>query len=61
MVIKSIKNLMSDRCIVQKKLNEILQTYRQSILPEVFEEWDILDDDERSKVTGMNDLFCGLH
>ena len=60
-VIKSIKNSMSDRCIVQKKFNEILQTYRQSILPEVVEEWDILDDDERSKVTRMNDLFCGLH
>ena len=61
-VIKSVKNLMSDRCIVQKKFNEILQTYRQSILTEVVEEWDILDDDdERSKVTKMNDLFCGLH
>ena len=60
-VMKSIKNLMSDRCIVQKKFNEILQTYRQSILPDVVEEWDILDDDERSKVTRMNDLFCGLH
>jgi hypothetical protein len=60
-VMKSIKNLMSDRCIVQKKFNEILQTYRQSILPEVVEEWDIMDDDEKSKVSRMNDLFCGLH
>ncbi|CAB3978959.1 Hypothetical predicted protein [Paramuricea clavata] len=60
-VMKSIKNLMSDRCIVQKKFNEILQKYRQSILPEVVEEWDILDDDEKSKVERMNDLFCGLH
>ena len=39
-VMKSIKNLMSECCIVQKKFNEILQTYRQSILPEVVEEWD---------------------
>ncbi|CAB4040037.1 Hypothetical predicted protein [Paramuricea clavata] len=60
-VMKSIKNLMSDRCIVQQKFNEILQTYRQSILPEVVEEWDIMDDDEKSKVSRMNDLFCGLH
>jgi hypothetical protein len=60
-VMKSIKNLMSDRCIVQNKFNEILQTYRQSILPEVVEEWDIMDDDEKSKVSRMNDLFCGLH
>jgi hypothetical protein len=60
-VMKSIKNLMSDRCIVQKKFNEILQTYRQSILPEVVDEWDIMNDDEKSKVSRMNDLFCGLH
>jgi hypothetical protein len=58
---KSITNLMSDRCIVQKKFNEILQTYRHSILPEVVEEWDILDEDEKSKVSRMNDIFCGLH
>ena len=53
---------MSDHCIVQKKFNEILQTYRQSILPEVFKEWDIImDNDEKSKMSRMNDLFCGLH
>jgi hypothetical protein len=49
-----IKNLKSDRHIAQKKFNEILQTCRQSILPKVVEEWDILDEDEKSKVTRMN-------
>ena len=59
--LKSIRNLMSDRCIVQKKFNEILQWYRQSILPDVVDEWKSFSDDEKAKISRMNDLFCGLH
>lgn len=30
-------------------------------MPEVGEEWDILNGDKKSKLTRMIDLFCGLH
>ena len=52
---------MSDRCIVQKKINELVQNYRESILPQVVREWDVLSSEEQGKVSRMNDLFCGLH
>ena len=58
---KSIKNLMSDRCIIEKKFNELLQTYRQSILTHVVQGWSDLSEDQRSGVVRMNDFFCGLH
>ena len=30
-------------------------------MPEVGEEWDILNGDTKSKLARMIDLFCGLH
>lgn len=62
--LKSIKNLMSDRCTVQKKFtDEVLQSYRQSILPQVVEDCTNLfsEVEQLTKVSRMNDLFCGLH
>ena len=34
-IISSIKNIMSDRHIVQKKFNSVFQDYRASVLPNV--------------------------
>ena len=60
-LIKSIKNLMSDRCIVQKKFNELVSKYRESIVPQVVENWHQLSKVEHGQLLKINDLFCGLH
>nr|XP_054749592.1 uncharacterized protein LOC129255060 isoform X2 [Lytechinus pictus] len=60
-VIKRIKNTISDRHIVQKKFNELLQNYRRKILPTVVREWAHLTDLERESLSKMNNYFCGLH
>ena len=60
-IIYSIKNLMSDRCIVQKKFNEILDQYRRDVVPTVVEGWEKMTELEQEKVLKMNDFFCGLH
>ena len=60
-LLKSIKNLMSDRCVVQKRFNELVRNYREAILPQVVEEWEGLSKEEQDKMSRMNDLFCGLH
>ena len=38
-IVAKIKNMMSARHIVQKKLNELLQTYRREVLPTVVRGW----------------------
>ena len=37
-IIKSINNVMSDRCAVQKKFNNLFSCYRKEILPSVVQE-----------------------
>ena len=53
-IVYSIKNLMSDRCIVQKRFNEI-------VVPTVMEGWENMEEQEQEKVLKMNEFFCGLH
>ena len=60
-ILLSIKNTMSDRHIVQKKFNTLLQEYRCKILPEIVEDWSSLPAEEKEKMKVINSLFCGLH
>ena len=60
-ILKGITNTMSDRCIVQKKFNELLQEYRADVLPSVVGGWEDLTSEQQSKLTTMNNYFCGLH
>ena len=60
-ILLSIKNTMSDRHVVQKKFNTLLQEYRCKILPEIVEDWSSLPAEEKEKMKVINSLFCGLH
>ena len=59
--VASIKNTMSDRHIVEKNFNRLLEDYRAEVLPEVIEGWDSLTEDQKAKVSKMNNFYCGLH
>ena len=48
--IKSMKNIMSDRHIVQKKFNDVFQDYRAFVLPNVVENWDAMNEDIQSNL-----------
>ena len=60
-IISSIKNIMSDRHIVQKKINAVFQNYRASVLPTLFENWDTFSENIQENFIKFNDFFCGLH
>ena len=60
-LLASIKNTMSDRHIVQKNFNELLQSYRLQILPDVVLSWPDLSPEEQQQVSSLNNFFCGLH
>ena len=60
-LLASIKNTMSDRHIVEKKFNELLESYREEILPEVVEGWNDLTPEQQQSIARVNNFFCGLH
>ena len=60
-MIKSIKNVMSDRCAVQKKFNDLFTCFRKDVLPTVVLEWEKMSEMEQSKMATINEFFCGLH
>ena len=60
-ILASIKNTMSDRHIVEKNFNDLLDTYRADILPDVVDGWNGLSPTERASFSKMNNFFCGLH
>ena len=57
----SIKNLMSDRCTTQKKFNRMFSEYRNSIIPDITENWAQLSQNERDKLSKVNEFFCSLN
>lgn len=52
---------MSDRHIVEKNFNELLQTYQAECLPGVTANWQHLTEKEQLEVAKMNNFFCGMH
>ena len=60
-ILSKIKNTMSDRHIVEKNFNQLLEDYRGSVLPELVKSWDQMTLDEQTSMTTMNNFFCGMH
>ena len=60
-ILRCIKNTMSDRHIVEKKFNRLLEDYRVEILPMVVADWETLSVDEQSNLSSLNNFFCGMH
>ena len=60
-ILARIKNTMSDRHIVEKNFNILLEDYRSDILPKVIESWEQMTPEEKLSVSTLNNFFCGLH
>ena len=60
-ILACIKNTMSDRHIVEKKFNTLLEDYRRDILPLVISNWDMLSEEEHLHLSSLNNFFCGMH
>jgi len=60
-ILGQIKNTMSDRAATEKRFHELLQSYRESILPSIYSNWDELSAEEQQSLTKLNNFYCGLH
>ena len=52
---------MSDRHIVEKSFNQLLESYRIEVLPSVVKGWQELTTQEQTQISHLNNFFCGLH
>ena len=57
----NIKNLMSDRCAVQKKFNDLFIEFRKNILKNATKNFDSYSVEQQEKMIKVNQFFCGLH
>ena len=55
--VKSTENAMSDRCTVQKKFIDLFTCFRKDVLPTVVSEWESLSEEEKNKISTVNEFF----
>ena len=60
-IVGHIKNTISDRHIVQKNFNSLLEDYTSQILPNVVSNWNALSVQEQGELASLNNFFCGMH
>ena len=57
-ILTCIKNTMSNRHVVEKKFNCLLEDYRAQILPMVVvADWDMFFIDKQSNLSSLNNFF----
>jgi len=60
-ILSKLKNTMSDRHIVEKNFNSLLESYRTKVLPSVIDNWAELGEDEQLSISTLNNFCGGLH
>ena len=60
-VVAKIKNTMSDRHIVQKNFNALLEDYRAEVLPSIVRDWGKLSSAEKHHMSSLSNFYCGMH
>ena len=59
-VLFNIHNTMSDRAATEAKFNELLEAYREEILPEMIKDWKNLSEELHSNLTRLNNFFLWI-
>ncbi|KAK3107360.1 hypothetical protein FSP39_012735 [Pinctada imbricata] len=60
-LLANIANTMSDRASTEKNFNNLLQQYKNEILPDVVLNFNNLEPAEQELCGQINNFFCGLH
>ncbi|CAG2248041.1 unnamed protein product [Mytilus edulis] len=60
-ILQNIKCTMSDRAATQVSFNQLLESYRSSMLQEHLENYNLLQEPDQMLLSKMYNFFCGLH
>ena len=56
-----LRYVMSDRACKEKIFGELLQDYKEGILPEVVQEWDQLSNEVYESISQKHHFYCVMH
>ena len=57
---KLVRKLMSDQAKTESKFHELLQEFREEVLPQVQENYASLTDTEKESIAKVHNFYCGL-
>ena len=60
-ILKHISATMSDRASTELKFSELLQQYRESVIPLVASNYNRLEGEDQEVINKLHNFFCGLH
>ncbi|KAI8493180.1 hypothetical protein Bbelb_291840 [Branchiostoma belcheri] len=60
-LVAKFKNAMADVSASQNMFSRLVQSYREEVLPDVMQNWSVLDGPTEMMMISMNDLYCNLH
>ena len=60
-LLANIKNTISDRHIVQRNFNDLLESYGSEMLPDIVTSWKEMSLEEQQHVSLLNNFSCGFH
>ena len=60
-IITHIKATISDRAATELKFNDLLQPYRNEVLPMTYINYKTFREEDRSSLESLNNYLCGLH
>ena len=60
-LLAKLKNTMSDQAAPNIKFNQLLESYREEVLPSVRDDWETLSDTEKNAVKKKDHHFCAMY
>lgn len=57
LILSKIKNTMSDRHVVEKNFNGLLEDYRMEVLPMLTKNWETMTVEEQNSIGTLNNFF----
>jgi hypothetical protein len=49
---------MSDRAATEIKFNELLESYREEVLPHIVGDWNDIHEEDQKVISRLNDFIC---
>lgn len=60
-ILYNIRNTISDRAATEIKFNELLESYREEVLPHIVRDWNDIHEEDQKVISRLNNFLCGLH
>jgi hypothetical protein len=60
-LLSNVKNLMTDRHIVNKKFKELFEKARDTIFTDHLQGYTTMDNNQKERLTKLHSFYCGLH